>query len=120
VLVVGQQRLAATFAVAFEQFGAHRHGREARGDVIGRTAEEAAMHLRPRHQRLAPLDEFGVRARQLPGAIDATATARNLEGHQLLVFRRRLEVVELRGGVRDVAERGMLHRRRDRGAVDQD
>ena len=104
---VVEQRLRARLPVRAKEMHAHHLPRHAGRDVVRRSPEPAAGERGPGGDRLAAVDEVPVVARKLPAPVDAPAARRRLEGHELAVLRRRLELVEPAGGRHRVAVGGV-------------
>lgn len=74
------------------------------GEVIRRTAHEAAMLFGPENKRLSPRHQLFVRLRHLPGAVNASAAGRRFEGHRLRVGPIGLKVIQTRRRLYRIAE----------------
>src|SRR6202000_1967260 len=85
---------------------AERH--QARVEVVTGTAEEAVGHPRPCAHHLPALDEVLVRPWAQDRGAHRVACGGGCVGEQLAVLRVVLEVVEVRVGPHDVAERGVV------------
>ena len=88
--------------------------------MVGRAPHEAERDAGPRLHRLAAQQHLLVVARHLPRPVDAAVGAVGNEGHQLEVFRPRLEIVERGRRAHRVAERRMRGHVRDPLAVEID